>query len=107
MFWLAGNVAVTRHVAVTVVLDVAVDHLVQGPECGDVGVGVLVYHQDLNSWAGGLIVFLQVSWISFFQRTFLSFDKRRESFNATVNSDCEDVKKPPNWPPMFSPQFNF
>ena len=42
--WLAGDVAIAGHVAVTIVLDITVDHLVQGTKCGDVGVGLLVYH---------------------------------------------------------------
>ena len=33
---------------VTVVLDIAVDHLIQGTKCRNVGVGVLVNYHDLN-----------------------------------------------------------
>ena len=45
---LAGNVAIARHVPVAIVLDVASDHLVQRGEGGDVGVGLGVYHRDLQ-----------------------------------------------------------
>ena len=45
---LAGDVAVAGHVAVTVVLDVAADLLVQRREGRDVGVRPLVDHGDLQ-----------------------------------------------------------
>ena len=66
MLRLTGNITVAAHVAVTcglsssvwgtlgvitvtIVLDIAVDHLVQGTKCGNVWVGGLVNHHDLNT----------------------------------------------------------
>ena len=79
---LTGNITVAAHVAVTcglsssvtrgalgvgtvtIVLDIAVDHLVQGTKCGNVWVGGLVNHHDLNTIFCSTIYFTKVlfSW---------------------------------------------